>query len=46
MKANQKQFLYTVLAGVTTMAVWELYIKPKVLVQQQPETSLLDYWPF
>jgi hypothetical protein len=45
MKANN--FIFTVLAGLTTLAAWELLIKPRLEVQQQPEaTSGVDWWPF
>jgi hypothetical protein len=46
MTANKKQFLITVMAGITTLAVWELYLKPKTLVQEPEPASSFDFWPF
>jgi membrane protein implicated in regulation of membrane protease activity len=39
-------FIFSVLAGLTTLAVWEV-LKPKV-TQQQPEQTQtgFDFWPF
>lgn len=49
MSRNKQQFLITVLAGVTTLVIFELYVKPATAVTVSDSDNTWKWeelWPF